>query len=199
MLVEAVKIIRELHSGELVTWEGEYFRVDSARVWDVPDAGVPIGIAVSGQKSLDLFSPLGDHLITTVPDATLIDGWNAARGASAPPSRAIGQLPICWGTDKNAAIRKAHDQFRWFGGGWSVNSDLPTPAGFEGASSFVRPEDVASSIACGPDLDELAESARPFIDAGFTDLALVQVGDEGQDEFLEQAAEPLLEKLRALR
>jgi G6PDH family F420-dependent oxidoreductase len=198
MLVEAVQIIRELHTGELVTWEGEYFRVDSARVWDVPDGGVPIGIAVSGPKSLDLFAPLGDHLISTEPDATQIDGWNAARDASAPPSRAIGQLPICWGRDQDAAIRKAHDQFRWFGGGWAVNADLPTPAGFEGASSFVRPADVASSIACGPDLDELAESARPFIEAGFTDLALVQVGDEGQDEFLEQVAEPLLEKLRAL-
>jgi G6PDH family F420-dependent oxidoreductase len=198
MLVEAVKIIRELHSGELVTWEGEYFRVDSARVWDVPEGGVPIGIAVSGPKSLDLLAPLGDHLISIEPDAATIEGWNAARGASAPPSRAIGQLPVCWGPDKEAAIQKAHDQFRWFGGGWSVNADLPTPAGFEGASSFVRPEDVASSIACGPDLDELAESARPFVDAGYTDLALVQVGDEGQNEFLQQVAEPLLEKLRAL-
>ena len=198
MLVEAVKIIRELHTGELVTWEGEYFRVDSARVWDAPDGGVPIGIAVSGPKSVDLFAPLGDHVISVEPDAALIDGWNSARDASAPSSRAIGQLPICWGPDQDAAIWKAHDQFRWFGGGWSVNSDLPTPAGFEGASSFVRPSDVAASIACGPDLDELAESARPFIEAGFTDLAVVQVGDESQDEFLQQVAEPLLEKLRAL-
>ena len=36
MLAEAVHLIRELHTGELVTWEGDYFRVDSARVWDVP-------------------------------------------------------------------------------------------------------------------------------------------------------------------
>jgi G6PDH family F420-dependent oxidoreductase len=198
MLVEAVNIIRELHTGDLVTWEGQYFRVDSARVWDVPDSGVPIGIAVSGDKSVELFAPLADHFISTVPDAALIGAWNAARGSSADASRVIGQLPICWGRDKEAAIRQAHEQFRWFGGGWSVNSDLPTPAGFEGASSVVRPEDVASSIACGPDLDELAESARPFIEAGFTDVALVQVGDDGQDEFLDQVAEPLLEKLRAL-
>src|SRR5690349_14564665 len=36
MLQEAVEIIRELHTGELVTYDGEYFRVDSARVWDAP-------------------------------------------------------------------------------------------------------------------------------------------------------------------
>jgi len=69
---------------------------------------------------------------------------------------------------------------------------------FAGASQFVRPEDVASSMACGPDLDELAESARAFIEAGYTDIAIVQVGDEGQDDFLAQAAGPLLDKLRAL-
>jgi hypothetical protein len=79
-----------------------------------------------------------------------------------------------------------------------VNSDLPTPAGFEGASQFVRPEDVAEAIACGPDLDALAESARPFIDAGFTDIAIIQVGDEKQEQFVTEIAEPLLEKLRAL-
>jgi hypothetical protein len=62
----------------------------------------------------------------------------------------------------------------------------------------VRPEDVAESIACGPDLDELAASVRPFLDAGYTDIALVQVGDDGQDDFLAQAAEPLLDRLRAL-
>ena len=34
MLAEAITLIRELHTGELVTWEGDYFRVDSARIWD---------------------------------------------------------------------------------------------------------------------------------------------------------------------
>nr|BFF10480.1 hypothetical protein GCM10025699_17830 [Microbacterium flavescens] len=41
MLEEAVEIIRELHSGELVTFDGEYFRVDSARVWTPPTTACP--------------------------------------------------------------------------------------------------------------------------------------------------------------
>src|ERR687894_829956 len=53
MLEEAVQIIRELFTGDLVTWEGNYFRVDSARLWDVPETGVPIGMAVSGEKSME--------------------------------------------------------------------------------------------------------------------------------------------------
>jgi G6PDH family F420-dependent oxidoreductase len=198
MLEEGITIIRELLDGDLVTWEGQYFRVDSARIWDLPDGGVPIGIAVSGDKSIERFAPLGDHLISTEPKAELITGWNKVRPTADAASRSIGQVPICWAPDKDEAIELAHEQFRWFGGGWAVNADLPTTAGFEGASTFVRPEDISDSIACGPDLDELAESIRPFLDAGFTDVAVVQVGDKYQDRFLDEVAEPLLEKLRAL-
>jgi G6PDH family F420-dependent oxidoreductase len=197
MLVEAIEIIRALHTGDLVTYDGQYFRVDSARVWDAPDGGVPIGVAVSGDSSIEKFAPLGDHLVTTEPDGDLLKKWDAARPGAAP-SRKIGQIPISWDPDEDAAIARAHDQFRWFAGGWAVNSDLPTPAGFAGASQFVRPEDVAESIACGPDLDALAESARPFVDAGFTDIAIVQVGDAQQERFVAEVAQPLLEKLRAL-
>ncbi|QHF24807.1 TIGR03557 family F420-dependent LLM class oxidoreductase [Rathayibacter sp. VKM Ac-2804] len=198
MLEEAVHIIRALHTGELVTWEGDYFRVDSARIWDLPDKAVRIGLAVSGEKSIERFAPLGDHLITTEPEAELISQWTAVRGADAAPSRSIGQIPICWAPDKEQGVALAHEQFRWFAGGWSVNADLPTPAGFAGASQFVRPEDVAESIACGPDLDELAQSVVPFIEAGFTDIAFVQVGDALQQRFLDEVAEDLLERARAL-
>jgi hypothetical protein len=37
---------------------------------------------------------------------------------------------------------------------------------------------------------------RKYWEAGFTDIALVQIGDEGQDRFLTEGAEPLLAKLR---
>lgn len=196
MLKEAIHIIRELHTGDLVTWDGDYFRVDSARIWDLPENGVPLGIAVSGEKSVSRFAPLGDHLIAVEPDAGLVSAWDAERNGQ-PVSRKIGQIPISWDPDREAAVERAHDQFRWFAGGWQVNADLPTTAGFSGASQFVRPEDVAESIPCGPDLDAIVEAVRPFWDAGFTDIALVQIGDERQQEFLDEAAGPLLEKLRA--
>ncbi|HET9302311.1 MAG TPA: TIGR03557 family F420-dependent LLM class oxidoreductase [Propionibacteriaceae bacterium] len=194
MLVEAATIIRELQSGELVTWEGDYFRVDSARVWDAAEGGVPIAIAVSGEKSIAQFAPLADHLIAVEPDGELIKAWD--REKSSATARKIGQVPICWDSDEQRAIKRAHDQFRWFGGGWAVNADLPTPAGFEGASQFVRPEDVAEQIPCGPDLDAVVQGVKPYWEAGFTDVAIVQVGDEGQSAFLDQAARPLLDKLR---
>lgn len=199
MLAEAVGIIRELHTGELVTHHGEYFDVDSARIWDCPEGGVPIGVAVSGEESITRLAPQADHLIAVQPEAELVTTWNGTDGAPriGEGARAVGQIPICWDPDEKAAVERAHAQFRWFGGGWSVNSDLPTPAGFHGASQFVRPEDVAESIPCGPDLDRIVEAVSAYWQAGFTDVALVQVGGETQEAFLSEAAAPLLEKLRA--
>jgi G6PDH family F420-dependent oxidoreductase len=198
MLEEAVEIIRELLAGERLTYDGAHFRVDSARVWDLPEEKVQIGIAVSGPQSISRFSPWADHLIAVEPDAEALGHWDAERTrADLPPGRKIGQVPISWDTDVEAATARAHEQFRWFAGGWKVNADLPTTEAFDAASQFVRPEDVAEQIACGPDLDAIVESVRPYWEAGFTDIALVQVGDEKQAEFLETAAGPLLERLRA--
>jgi G6PDH family F420-dependent oxidoreductase len=197
MLAEAIHLIRELHTGELVTWEGDYFRVDSARIWDVPEDGVPIGIAVSGEKSIEQFAPLGDHLIAVEPNADLVKGWQATRKDDGASSKTIGQIPICWGRDKGAAVKKAHEQFRWFAGGWAVNADLPTPAGFSGATQLITPDQVAEQIPCGPDFDGIVEAVKPYWEAGFTDIALVQIGDEGQDEFLAEAAKDVLEALRS--
>jgi G6PDH family F420-dependent oxidoreductase len=199
MLIEAIEIIRALHSGRQLSWTGQHFTVESAKIWDVPDQPVPIGVAVSGRSSIEKFAPLADHLIAVQPDGDAVRQWNQQRSAAgAEPGRKIGQIPICWRRDKQTAITRARELFRWFGGGWQVNADLPTPAAFDAASQFVTEDDVAESIACGPDLDELAESVRPFVDAGFTDVALVQIGDESQEEFLAEVAEPLLERLRAL-
>ncbi|WP_206051640.1 LLM class F420-dependent oxidoreductase [Nocardioides ferulae] len=199
MLREAVEIIRELHTGDLVDYRGDFFQVDSARIWDLPEQGVDIGLAVAGDRAIGEFAPLADHLVGVEPNAELVESWNATDGAPriGEQARAIGQIPICWAPDEETGTRLAHEQFRWFGGGWSVNADLPTPAGFAAASQFVRPEDVAESIPCGPDLDAIVEAVSAYWQAGFTDIALVQVGDELQQQFLDTAAGPLLERLRA--
>ncbi|MCW2835006.1 MAG: F420-dependent oxidoreductase, family [Nocardioides sp.] len=200
MLEEAIHIIRRLHEGGLVDHRGEFFDVASARIWDLPEGGVPLAVAVSGDVGLERLAPLCDHLIGVEPKAELISGWNEAGGPQigAGGARAIGQLPICWDPDRDTAVKRAHEQFRWFAGGWATNADLPTTAGFAGATQFVREEDVADTIPCGPDLDQVVEAVREYVDAGYTDVAIVQVGGDHQGEFLETAARPLLAKLREI-
>jgi G6PDH family F420-dependent oxidoreductase len=195
MLVEAVEIIRGLFTGEYVNYSGQHFRVDSAKLFDLPDTPPPIGIAVSGHQSCELAGRLADAMIAVEPDASLGDRFDAAGGSD---KRRIGQVPISWDPSREAAIARAHEQFRWFGGGWKVNAELPGNAAFEAASQFVRPEDVADSIPCGPDVEAHVDAVRKFVDAGFTDIAVVQVGGDAQSDFLDWAERALLPALRDL-
>ena len=148
MLREAIQIIRELLGGDLVDWKGEYFEIDSARVWDIPRFRLPSPRRCLASGPLKPFAPLADHLIAIEPNKDVVDAWHDARRATGLPGdvRVIGQIPVCWDPDRDTAVKRAHEQFRWFAGGWAVNRDLPTTAGFAGATQFVRPEDVAESI-----------------------------------------------------
>ncbi|MFC4031927.1 LLM class F420-dependent oxidoreductase [Streptomyces polygonati] len=193
-LEEAVVIIRALFAGEELTHQGRHFEVRDARLWDLPDTPPPIGVAVSGDRSCRLAGRLADLVIATQPRAELIDAFDRYGGAGKPR---VGQIPVSYGTDRAAAVARAHDQFRWFGFGWKVNSEIPGPAGFEGASQFVRPETVAESIPCGDDVDAFVEAVLPYADAGFDEIAFVQVGGDQQLPFIRWAEQTLLPALRA--
>ncbi|MER0449772.1 LLM class F420-dependent oxidoreductase [Streptomyces sp. Edi4] len=195
MLEEAVEIIRDLFSGETVNHQGTYFDVSNARLWDLPDEPVPIGVAVSGERSCALAGRLADLVIATEPKKKLIDAFDRHGGQGKPR---VGQLPVCFDTDRDAAIARAHDQFRWAMGGWPVNSELPGPSGFAGATSFVTRDDVADAIPCGDDVSAFVEAVRPYVEAGFTEVALVQVGGDHQRPFIEWAERKLLPALREL-
>jgi G6PDH family F420-dependent oxidoreductase len=190
MFAEAVEIIKMLLAGDgYTTFHGEYYAVDGGKIWDLPEGGVPIGIAVSGKNSVELAAEHADVLIATEPKAELGEMFDAAGGAGKPR---VGQMPISFGTDKAAAVTRAHSLFRWFGLGWKVNADLPGTAGFDAASQFVREEDVADSIPCGDDVEAVIEAAKAYAEAGFTHLALVQIGGDQQEPYLEWTRKSLL-------
>jgi G6PDH family F420-dependent oxidoreductase len=194
MLDEAVQIIRALFDGGYVNFSGQHFRVDSAKLWDLESSGPRIGVAVSGAQSVALAGTHADVMIAVEPDQELAERFDAAGGAGKPR---VGQVPICWDPSADKAAERAHEQFRWFGGGWKVNAELPSTAGFAAATQFVRPQDVAKAIPCGPDLDAHVEAVQSFVSAGFTDVAVIQIGGETQPAFLDWADKELLPALRS--
>ncbi|MGW1373592.1 LLM class F420-dependent oxidoreductase [Streptomyces sp. NPDC002446] len=194
-LAEAIGIIRALFAGGEVTHHGDHFDVVHARLWDLPEPPPPIGVAVSGERSCEIAGRLGDLVIATEPEGELLAAFDRHGGVGKPR---VGQLPVCYDPDQQAAIRRAHEQFRWMLGGWRVNAELPGPAGFDGATRFVRPEDVAAAVPCGADVGRFVDAVRPYVDAGFTEVALVQIGGGHQEPFLDWAESTLLPALRAL-
>jgi G6PDH family F420-dependent oxidoreductase len=194
MLAEAVEIITALLQGDYVSFMGRHFEVDAAKVWDPPESPLPVGIAVSGARSCALAGRYADVMIAVQPDPELGAMFEAAGGGGKPR---VGQIPVCYDPDRRTAIERAYSLFRWFGGGWKVNADLPGPAAFAAASQYVRPDDVARSIPCGSDVDEFVRAVRAFPDAGFTHIALVQIGGQNQRSFLDWSEKELLPALRS--
>ncbi|MGW7468307.1 LLM class F420-dependent oxidoreductase [Streptomyces xantholiticus] len=195
MLDEAAGIIRRLLDGEHVTHHGAHFDVVDAKLWDVPEDRVPIGIAVSGDRSCAVAGRTADLVIATEPKRELLDAFDRYGGTGKPR---VGQLPVCYDTDRDAAVKRAHDQFRWAVGGWRVNAELPGPKSFEQATELVTPDDIAEAVPCGDDIGAFTEAVRAYVDAGFTEVALVQIGGDQQEPFLQWARNELLPALREL-
>jgi G6PDH family F420-dependent oxidoreductase len=195
MLRDALHIIGPLFAGETVTYRGEHLETEAAHLWDRPDTPPPVGIAVSGPRSVELAAEHADVLIAIEPDPSFARRYDELGGRGA---RRVGQIGVSYDTDEAAAVARAHEQFRWFSGGWKVNSELPGPPAFAAASQYVRPEDVAESMPCGPDVGRYVDAVREFVDAGFTDVVLVQVGADHQAPFFEWAEAELLPALRSL-
>lgn len=193
MLEEAVGIIRALFEGGHVTHHGPHYDVESARLWDLPEQAPPIGIAVSGEQSCQLAGHLADLVIATEPKPGLLEAFDRHGGTGKPR---VGQLPVCYDPDRDTAVKRAHSQFRWFGLGWKVNAELPHPDSFEAATRFVDEDDVAAAIPCGDDPDAFVAAVQPYAEAGFGEIALVQIGGDAQPEYLDWSAKALLPALR---
>jgi G6PDH family F420-dependent oxidoreductase len=189
---EALEIIHELLAGGTVHHSGRHFQVPAAQLWDRPEQGVPMAVAVSGPESVSLAARFGDAMVATEPSADLVRAFRDSAG----DKPRYGQVPLSFGADAAACRKRAHEQFRWTGLGWPVNSQLPDPHAFASATAGVTEDQVAAAVTCGPDLDAHVEAVRKYLDAGFTDVALIQIGAEHQDEFLDFASARLLPALR---
>ncbi|MDI1463181.1 TIGR03557 family F420-dependent LLM class oxidoreductase [Catellatospora sp. KI3] len=194
MLDEALEIIRPLLEGKTVHHSGVYFDVPDAKLWDLPEQPVPIGVAVSGRSSCELAARHADALVAVEPDPKLIEMYREAGGRGP----CYGQVALCYGPDEQECARIAHEQFRWFNLGWKVMAELPHPRSFHAAAQSTTPDQVAEQIPCGPDLDRHVEAVQKFVDAGFTDVAVVQIGGDTQPEFLDVAQKELLPALNRL-
>jgi G6PDH family F420-dependent oxidoreductase len=194
MLDEAAQIIAALFDGGYVNFAGEYLAADSAKLYDLPEKRIPVAIAASGKRSAELAATQGDALIAVAPDAGVVRAFESAGGSSLPK---YGQIPMSYGPDADEAREHAARMWGWASAGWKVMSELPGPASFEAYASLVRPEEITAQVPCGPGVQPYLDAVREYADAGFTHVALVQIGAERQARFFEFAEAELLPALRA--
>ncbi|MFC4308025.1 TIGR03557 family F420-dependent LLM class oxidoreductase [Steroidobacter flavus] len=193
MLREAVEIMRRLWEGELYSHSGEYYEVESARIYDLPEEPVPIVIGISGKKSATLAGELGVGIMAVEPEPSLIKDWKAAGGEG---SRYI-ELSFAYASSEKEGLKIAHEYSKFGALGWEVLAELPGVKGFEGATKYIKPEDLKDSIPHGPDPAPYIEHIKKAIDAGFDRVVLLGAGPD-QAGFIRFFEKTLAPELRGL-
>jgi G6PDH family F420-dependent oxidoreductase len=178
MLGEAIDIFRTLWKGGVHSWEGTHFVLDHAQLYDLPDEAIDIIVGVSGPSSVALAAEKADGIMSTEPKADLVDGFRAKRQGPA-----YSEAVLSYAESEQAGLDQARETFRFSALGWPVNSELPTVAGFESASQFVRPEDLADAIAAGPDVEKHLALIGKYADAGYDHIVLTCPGQQ-QERFI---------------
>jgi G6PDH family F420-dependent oxidoreductase len=187
MLEEAVELIRRLWTGEVVSWEGKHYRVDHARIYNLPETPPEIYVSGFGPKATDVAARIGDGFINTAPDHALVGRFKDASGGK--PAQAGAK--VAFAPDAEEGWKHAYRLWPNAGLPGELAQVLPTPEHFEQASSLVTRDMMAESVPCGPDLDAHVEALQAYADAGVDELFVSQIGPEDDGFFSTWAKEVL--------
>jgi G6PDH family F420-dependent oxidoreductase len=174
MLEEAIDVIRQLWEGGTTSYRGIHYRVENARLYTLPEEPPPILVAAAGPQAASLAGGVGDGLIATAPDAAVVSTYHEA-GGTGPR---YGKVTVCWAEDETEARRTARQAWPNAAIPGQVSTELPLPQHFEGVAKLVTEDAVASAVVCGPDPDRHLEAIRAFAEAGFSHVAVHQVGSD---------------------
>lgn len=186
MLEEAIDIFRLLWSDGAHSFQGAYFTLDHAQIFDLPSEPISVILGVSGPASLELARSKADGIMTTDPKAEIAE--------TSPDGPRYVEVALAYAKSEEEGRKVAHERFRFSAFDWSVNSEIPTVEGFETATQFVRPDDLADTIPAGPDADKHLEAIQKALDAGFDHIVLTGIGPDqaGFQRFFEESLLPRL-------
>ncbi len=178
MLEEAVEVIRALWTGEDVTHRGRHYTVENARIWTLPETLPTISVSGFGPKATDLAARIGDSYTTTTPDQELLKRFRdgAKKGATAQ----VG-FKVAWADTEEEGLDHAYRIWPNSGVPGELSQVLPTVEHFEQASSLVTKEMLAESTTAGSDVDRHVEAFQAFLEAGFDEIYVANMGPRYAD------------------
>jgi len=203
-MFEALEIITKLFTsrGKDVKHEGKFYKLESTRLWTMPDEPPPIYIATAGPVTAKKTGMYADGLITVgAPEekiGMIFDKCReGAKEAGKDPSkfRFIGQLHLSWAATDEEALRNA--MVEWPNGGMKFpKQDIRSPHELEAMAKLVRPEDFQGRMLISADPEKHRQTIQKFIDLGFDQIYLHNVG-RNQVEWIELFGREVLPKLTA--
>ena len=180
MLEEAVDVCRQLWSGEMVTHYGEFYSVENAELFTLPEESPPVCVSAYGDRTATAAAEVGDGLFTVGPQ-DVVDTYED-EGGDGPK---ISQLTVCYAEDEDEAVETAHEWWRNSLLPGQLSTELETHELFEQATELVDEAAVreSESLVTDPDPETHVENIREFVDAGYDHVYVHQVGPDQQSFF----------------
>jgi coenzyme F420-dependent glucose-6-phosphate dehydrogenase len=203
-LSEAVKLIKKLWTEDFVEWDGEYYKVKGATVYDKPEQPVPIYIGASGPAAAKLAGRLAEGFICTSGKGmelyrdTLLPALREGAEAGGRDYGAIEktiELKVSYDTDRARALK---DTSIWAALALPAEDkvDVHNPREMEERAKKVKDPERRWLVSNDP--EEHVEQIRPYLELGFTHLVFHAPGDD-QSQFLKLYSSQVLPRLRALK
>jgi coenzyme F420-dependent glucose-6-phosphate dehydrogenase len=203
-MFEAVDVIKKLFTASLAGRDakhsGQHFKLESTRLWTMPETAPPILVATAGPVTAKRAGRTVDGLITVGAPvekiAALFSRFDeGAREAGRDPSTMprVLQLHLSWAPTDAEAMTNA--LVEWPNGGMRFpKSDIRSPFEFEQIAKMVRPEDFAGRMVIDSDPDVHRAHIQRFVDLGFDRIYLHNVG-RNQREWIDVFGRDVLPKL----
>ena len=188
-LMESIEVIQKLFSGKVVKFTGKHIKLESAKLYTLPATPPPIYVATSGPLMSERTGKLLDGIITVGAADSKIKMLmerleKGAREVGKDPATMprIIQLHVSWAESKAEAEENAVKE--WPNGGMPFpKGDIRNPEDFEAMAKFVHIDNFKNRVLTSPDLDEHRAHIQHFVDLGFTEVYVHNVG-RNQEAFL---------------
>ncbi len=165
-LIEAIGLIRQLWSGNRISFAGRYFQTDALRLYDVPPTPPPIFVAASGPKSATLAGQYGDGWITQARDITnskLLAAFNAGAQAARRDPASLGKRAELFAVvGDNTQAARAAALWRFTAGA----VDQPNPVEIQRAAESNPTDKVLANWTVGTDPSPHINAVQAVLDAG---------------------------------
>jgi F420-dependent oxidoreductase, G6PDH family len=194
MLVEAVELIRELWKGKMTSFYGDFYVVQNAKIYTLPENPVPIYVAAEGPKMAKTAGEIGDGLISTTPDGSFVKAFREQADEDLP---LYCQATACYAASETEAKKIARKVWPIVGIPGELARELPTPKFFEQTASLLTEEQATEGVACGNDPELYLKAIKRYLDAGFRKVSIHNVGPN-QEEFFKFYKEKILPRVKSL-
>jgi len=203
-MFEAVDIIKKLFAsglaGKDVRHEGQFYRLESTRLWTMPEHAPEILVAASGPVAARRAGRTVDGLITEGAPidkiAPLLQRFaeGAREGGRKPESLTrVLRLNLSWAPTDEEAMASALAE--WPNGAMRFSkSDVRSPFELEQLAKLVRPEDFEGGMLVSSDPDAHRARIQRFLDLGFDRVYLHNAG-RNQKEWIDVFSTDVLPKL----